>query len=425
MWKATVVLIGMLVIRLPEVYPPIVRIRPSILAGTVIGILMLQHVKARAWRAVLGQPAVRWLAVYLGVIIITIPFSLWPGGAANSLYALPFFGLLFVSILMCPPTREMLDRLVRWSVLLGGVYAAYVMVFGHVYQDGLGGPRLGGAGMYDPNDLAVLMVIVLQLALGLVLRDRGLWRLISIAAAVAALVVALKTGSRGGVVALGVSTFTLLLGQKPARFFALSGVIAVAIPLMWMFGPESFRVRTASLLNIQNDYTFQTDAGRWIIWQRGLGYFAHRPLIGVGPAGYGLREGEYFASHGRTGAWLTAHNTYIQVLVELGIFGAIALAGMIWVAVRNALPLWRRPPPNAPDRLYRPEIFAALIGFLAAATFLSHAYNPLLFFSLSLATYAGAVYQAERGGGVPRGGRVPHARRRGIARAPVRAVTSG
>lgn len=406
-WKAAVILIGLIVIRLAEIYPPIARIRPTLSVGAVISILLVQRVGAGTWRMVFQQPAVRWLTVYLGAILVTIPFALWPGGAFNIVYVLPYMALLFVTIMLCQPTRETLDRVVRWSVLLSGIYAAYVMMAGVMVFDSLGGARLSGLGMYDPNDLAALMVIVLQLGLGLALRDRGWWRWIGAAAAVASLVVTLKTGSRGGTIALGVGTLTLLLAQKPGRFFGLATVIVLAIPLAWTFGPESFRVRTASFLTIENDYTFQTDAGRWIIWQRGLGYFAHRPIIGVGPGGYGIREGEFFAGQGRTGAWLTAHNTYIQVLVEIGIAGGIALFGMISAAVRGALPLWRRPPPNAPDRLYRPEIFAALVAFLTAALFLSHGYNPLLFFSLALATYAGRVNQVENATRVMRRSRQP------------------
>ena len=248
------------------------------------------------------------------------------------------------------------------------------------------------------------MVILLQLALGLTLRERGRSRLVAAAVTVASLIVALKTGSRGGTVALVVGTLTLLIAQKQGRFFTLAAVIAIAIPLAWTFGPESFRVRTMSFLDIGNDYTFQADPGRWNIWTRGLGYFAARPLVGVGAGGYGLREGEFFASQGRSGAWLTAHNTYIQVLVEDGIVGAIGLVGMIVTGIRGAFPSWRRPPATIPNRLYRPEVLAALVAFLTGGAFLSHAYHPMLFFTLALGAYAGRVVQSERAGGgaVPR-----------------------
>ena len=149
-----------------------------------------------------------------------------------------------------------------------------------------------------------------------------------------------------------------------------------------------------------------------------------RPLVGVGAGGYGIREGEYFASHGRTGAWLTAHNTYIQVMVEVGLLGVIAVLGLIATSFRATIPLWRRPPANTPHRLYRPEIFAALVAFLTGAVFLSHAYNPMLFFSFALAAYAGKVAHAERagthGGGAMNG--TSNVRRGLRARAPLRAA---
>jgi len=389
------VLIGLLVIRLPEMYLPIVKFRPSIVAGTIIGALLLSRVGAGAWRGVFREPVVRWTSLYLFAIVAAVPFALWPGGAVQILYLLPFLGLLVVTMMLSPPTRQTLDRIIAWTVVLGGIYAAYVAVAGSIVMDSVGGARLGGTGTYDPNDIAAVMVVVLQLALGMALRERGRWRWAGVGCALIATTVVLRTGSRGGTVALAVSTLVLLLAQKPGRFFMLATAVALAAPLAWTFGPESFRVRTLSLFALQNDYTFQADAGRWQIWKRGLGYFAQRPIIGVGPNNYGIREGQFYAGVGRSGAWLTTHNTYIQVLVEVGIFGGIALCGLIWVAVRGSVPLWRRPPPSAPDRLYRPEVFAAIAAFLTSAFFLSHAYTALLLFVLTLGAYAGRVGQVE------------------------------
>lgn len=394
--KAALVLIGLLVVRLPEMYPPLALIRPSIMAGLVIAALFAQHVSASAWQRTLREPVVRWSVIYVAAIFVTIPFALWVGGAFAVVYSLPFMLLMIVAIMMIQPTRETLDAVVRWTVVMGGVYAAYLNAFGKIYADTLGGDRLGGAGMYDPNDLAVLMVMIMLLGMGMTLRERPLWKLVGAVAAVGSLVIALKTGSRGGTIALAAGIVTFVVAQKPKRFFLLAAIVAVAIPLAWAFGPESFRVRTASLLDIQNDYTFNTDAGRWVIWQRGLGYFARRPIIGVGANNYGEREGQFFAGAGRSGAWLTAHNTYLQVLVEEGIVGAIPFFAMIIAAFRASVALWRPAPRTAPYRLHRPEIFAALIAFLSGAVFLSLGYNPLFFFAIALAACAGRVALAER-----------------------------
>lgn len=405
-WKAAVVLIGLLVVRLPEMYPRLALIRPSLTAGLVIAALLAQRVSSSTWRRTMREPVVRWGALYLAAIFVTIPFALYKSGALPVVYSLPFMLLMLVAIMLIEPTRETLDSVVRWTVIMGGIYAAYLNVFGQIYGDVLGGDRLGGAGMYDPNDLAVLMVMVMLLGIGMTLRERLIWKLVGAVAAVGALIIALKTGSRGGTVALVAGIVTLVIAQRPSRFFILAALVALAIPLAWQFGPESFRVRTASLLDIQNDYTFNSDAGRWVIWQRGLGYFARRPIIGVGANNYGEREGQFFASAGRSGAWLTAHNTYLQVLVEDGLIGAIPFFAMIVAAFRASVALWRPPRRATPNRLHRPEIFAALMAFLTGAVFLSLGYNPLFFFAIALAAGAGRVAFAERNDVLARSRRV-------------------
>ena len=125
----------MLVVRLPEMYLPIVRFRPSIVVGSIVGILLMQRVGAGAWRAVFEERAVRWLALYVVAILVTIPFALWPGGAFNVVYILPFVSLMFVTIMLCQPTRETLDKVIRWTVVFGGIYAAYILAFGSIVMD--------------------------------------------------------------------------------------------------------------------------------------------------------------------------------------------------------------------------------------------------------------------------------------------------
>ncbi len=253
--------------------------------------------------------------------------------------------------------------------------------------------------MYDPNDLAVLMVMVMLLGIGMTLRERPLWKLVG------AVVGSRRTGyraqnriprrngrARGWHCRLrGSASRALLPARRNGRGRHPSSHVA--------FGPESFRVRTASLLDIQNDYTFNSDAGRWMIWQRGLGYFAHRPIIGVGANNYGELRRSVLRQRRPSGRWLTAHNTYLQVLVEIGIFGAIALGGMMVAAVRACLPAvapvsCRRTRAPATGRRSSRRSMA----FLSSALFLSHGYNPLLFFSVALSAYAGRVGQAERVG---------------------------
>ncbi len=388
-------LTALLVVRLAEFWPPLGYLRPSIVGGLWAVFMLWSRSKPAARRAAVRDPSMRWTLAYCAAIAVTIPFSLWPGGAASLFRSLPLAVILMAAMLLCPPERQTLDRVLNWTVLCATVMAVLVSVTGAVKFDVLGGDRLGTTGMYDPNDLAAVSCVFMWLAVGMTMRVRGWWRIVALAGIVATLAVVLRTGSRGAIVALVVTTPVLLVALRARRLIPFVLALALAVPIAWRFGPESFRVRAMSLLHIEDDYTFNADVGRVNVWKRGLGYALERPIVGVGPMSYGVREGEFYRSRGTVGSWLTAHNTYIQVLVELGLVGMIPFAALMVGVVRDALLSWRQGRARSRDRLYRPEIFAALVSFMTSAIFLSHAYANALFFMLGLCALARRVVVAE------------------------------
>lgn len=122
--------------------------------------------------------------------------------------------------------------------------------------------------------------------------------------------------------------------------------------------------------------TLTSSAGRDTFWQRALEFFAERPLLGVGPAGYVTRYSEV-EPYSRVFVAPHAHNIYLQVLSEGGLLGVgalLVLGGVAlrvwwrgWLAVPPLLPETQPAPPDAPagDRTLLLACAAAGVGLAA------------------------------------------------------------
>ena len=89
------------------------------------------------------------------------------------------------------------------------------------------------------------------------------------------------------------------------------GVVAILLVIV-VLTPESSWHRLMTVFELEDDYNMSGRGGRIAIWSRGIEAFLSRPW------GYGA--GVFQSVDMRAGGqYLTAHNSLIQVAVELGI----------------------------------------------------------------------------------------------------------
>src|SRR5439155_15598037 len=110
------------------------------------------------------------------------------------------------------------------------------------------------------------------------------------------------------------------------------------------FASEAYWTRISTIWGGEAGVTNQYDAGgitaaRWDVWKTGLLLFLNNPLIGVGAGAFSVAEGY---SHGGAGKWSTAHNSFLQIGVELGIGGLILFVFVLYQAVVSCQELARR-----------------------------------------------------------------------------------
>jgi len=319
------------------------------------------------------------LVTFVAAMVISVPFSLWPGSSFRETVhyidaAVP------VIILTAAAIRSERDFAWVLRTLVAAVFVLGVaMVTGGTNLAG----RLTATTTYDPNDIAMVAVVALPPAVWLLRSKQLRWRALGILGMVAVLVIVTRAASRGGALALAAAILSVLVLSRdviPPRWR-----LAVLVVATMVLGtaPSVFWDRLSTLENPTQDYNFTAETGRLDIWKRGVGYFLDRPLNGVGMEQYGMAEGmsgRRIVPAGVGFKWSAAHNMYIQTAAELGILGLTGFLGLFWptiLSVRRAS-RYRRMGAADPAMLALGQtLVSSIVAFMVAGLFLSAAYGSV------------------------------------------------
>ena len=339
-----------------------------------------------------------WVAGFGAVMILTAPFSIWPGGAVGvfiDLYSKVI--LIFALLVHTITTRARFDRLLA-VVVAGTGYIAVRAVIDYargvnLVEDGRVSGAVGGL-FGNPNDLALNMVAFLPLAFAL-MQDRGArpaLRLVALIGAPAMAMAIIFSKSRGGTMGL-IGMLLVLLYQmrriRPGVTIAVIVACLATIPLL----PSSFTGRMSSVFNSEQDPTGSREARKQLL-REAAAAFQNNPLFGLG-AGQFVN----YNPDGRQEAWRETHNSFLQVAAELGLIGLLVFLMILssgFAAMRQTRVILhasssgsraRAPTPwnGTAPQLYSAALLASFSGWLLAAVFGSVAYYWTLYIVLALA----------------------------------------
>jgi O-antigen ligase len=232
----------------------------------------------------------------------------------------------------------------------------------------------------NPNDLALMLNLILPISGALVLSERGVRRLIVLAAMALAAAAVVLTFSRAGFLTLA-AAFILFLGmlvrQKSSGVAVLLVLVAVAAPFML---PSGYTDRLSTITNIEQDRTGSAQ-GRWSDLHVATTLIAKNPVVG---AGIGQDILVMNAERGED-EWTSVHNAYLQYGVDLGIPGLLLFAWLHLTCLRAARAVDRRASVDPAVRELQPlacGLQISLIAFGVAAMFHPIAYQ-FYFFSVA------------------------------------------
>lgn len=232
--------------------------------------------------------------------------------------------------------------LLEWrqvEIVLGGAVAAGLAVCLHAIYQQLSG-HLSDIGFVDvsgtveyrvtsvfshPNQLAGFLVVLVPIALVLTRHfSRLALRLAAGMLVVLALAVVALTYSRGALV--GLLALPLLTVRNPRSWPVIAGVLVVIA----LLAPGGWHERIAGAGSLKTAEI----ATRVELWQAAEEAFRERPVAGWGlnnfPTAYLSleRPGRGFLGNGRFDVPPTAHNLYLNVAAEEGVFGLAALLAL-------------------------------------------------------------------------------------------------
>jgi O-antigen ligase len=228
--------------------------------------------------------------------------------------------------------------------------------------------------LQDPNELALAGGVGLPLAFALGRRqDRG--KRAALVALTLGLVgsCAVLTGSRGGQL-----VFLAVLAVYFVKRFGVAGAgvgVLLALPLLLLGGRSGAEAVSST-------------AERIDCWAEALLMWRAHPLFGVGLG----RFGEYH--------YMTAHNSYLLTLAELGLPGMVLFTSIVWISAKVPIQVLQIFPGttaavdgSAVARRWALALLAAFAGIAVGIFFLSFAYHYVLWIYLGL---SGALYAAVR-----------------------------
>lgn len=225
--------------------------------------------------------------------------------------------------------------------------------------------------LHDPNEVALTITAgALSMLIAFALRKRTAFGVAFCAVGVILVVVTiLMTQSRGGLISA-----LLVPGVYLIRRYGLWAVVpaaAVGISAIVFGGRSGMSADVSTEL-------------RYEAWATGFAMFKENPIFGVGAGMFGEHH------------FLTAHNSFVLTLAELGFVGMFLFSSILYLSMKMLIVGLRdlqHVPGSAAVQVWGMALLASLSGILFQINTLSFAYHSVLWLFLGL---VGAWYSAIR-----------------------------
>jgi O-antigen ligase len=313
-----------------------------LLSVLLLALFVLRHLLARAPATRPGLEAM--FVLFLLAAGLSVLVSVDPGQSARRLGREFEYLVLFAFLLRNPiswPDR----RLLLGAIMLSSVVPCVLGIAGYalgidaflgqeLYLESLySGEARARATLSHPVTFSLYLTVVFTLTLAFLMEGRRFPRRFTAPLALLQLVALYVTYGRTGWIAFGAGALTLLWirGVRKRLLFGLPFVLVAA----WRIVPN-FQERwiTATSMGEENSLVWRLG-----LWAAALDKFPDRPILGSG-IGTFLEYVDYLEGFG-------PHQTWVGLLVETGVLGAILFLGLL-VAAGVALARERRRRPGDP-----------------------------------------------------------------------------
>jgi O-antigen ligase len=345
----------------------------------------------------------------LALVVWSLASLIWASDRSLTLHSVSrlvqLVALIFVTYSAVRTPKDLL--ILVWAFLLGAaVTSVYALANGT-----LRGGRLTG-GIFNPNTLAAEIVVAIVMATFLLIATRrGFLRLLLLAFVSVFAVAFVQTQSRSGILALAAAfAFALVVGGPLRGRLTATVLIAASIGLAYYVyaAPLQLRERVTSIVT----GTSQASPLREDTWHIALQMTRAHPVHGVGLGNFPALESQYFTSNlniVQVGSLrrfqLVVHNTYLEILAELGIVGLTLFVAVLAMTIGRVVAMLAQPAREGGTRLLARAIAAATVGVMMSQVFNSGEYSKQLWVLLGMAVAAVALSSKPRLEDAPARGR--------------------
>jgi hypothetical protein len=391
-----------------NIVPALRPLRLGVLAaGTGLAALVIDRL-GRGLSITRITPEVKLAAALLVWAVVTVPFSYWPGGSIGLLTDLYLKTLaIFLLIANVVSTVDRL-RKTAWAltlmtipIALKGVenFLSGVYVRGGLDQAVKRIVGYEAALTQNPNDLALLLNLVLPLTVALFLitpsaaARTGLFAI----GALQALAIVV-TFSRAGFLTLATTLVVSVLtsaGRLDRRWtWGVLILAIVCVPLL----PADYVSHLFTITDIDADPTGSAQE-RWAQQIAAVHYLAGHPLIGAGLGQNVLAMNEVLGP-----AWRMVHNAYLEYAIDLGLPGLVLFVLLLAASVRSAgraARIGATSPHGRELGALANGIRTSLLAFAVAACFSPVAYHFPFYYFAGLAVAARGIAESVAGAARP------------------------
>ncbi len=391
--------------------------------------------------AFLGGGVMRAFSNRIGLVLLLltfwmtacIPFSVWPGGAAQTVKDWFKTMLVYFVITGLVTTFDQFRRTVymlAYSIL---ALALLTVVFGDMSEGRL---VLARGRFTNPNDLAQIFLMGLPLW-WYIATDKSLktWRRVSAGIAMALIFMMMsKTGSRGALIASLVVALVLFWRSSVSHKVLLLFGACVLVVMAAVFLPKATKDRYFTFLSDDDQVgesalegrieasAVSSTWGRWGLLKDSITLTMLNPLFGVGAGQFVVAQDLYSrAVRNQKGSWHVTHNTFTEFSSENGLPALLFyVLGLVFAFRATRLPPAVRARPSPQYEELNSVSFClrlSLLSYVVSCCFGSFAYAtqyPVLaalslVFARTVATEAARSQKPESAPAPPRT-RVPRLR---------------
>ena len=320
------------------IYTELDAYRPVMVIAVAALIMMAVEISQSRQGLKLMWPEGFMLVAFLGVAFVSSFDAFWARLAFDRTTDIARLLLFYILLENTITSRDRL-RTIMLVLVIGGMMPALGTISNYVHGVLVEHSRAAWKGLFgNPNEDAYALTLLIPIAAGLSNTPRLFMRLSMWAAIGMYLLAIFVTFSRGGL--LGLFAVLGLIGWKQ-RSTLIRTLMAVAVVGSLIFVAQYWN-RDQGFTNITQDTTYNQ---RIATFKAGLLMFEANPLLGVGPGCSLVAYPLYVPKDAHCGCQdqLVIHNSFIQVLSEVGFLGFVPFLVLFGAALYHTWQLQKGP----------------------------------------------------------------------------------